>query len=235
VLEVEISLLPGASLFLEALHFQGKFEVETSTDQSKMSYLTFVNCNVKPPARDAKEEALAELEAELEMSGLQDPSASAWRGWLILRDAALTLQIHHSYLFGGAFVEQSTNFNLFASKSSFFKLEGPGFQLVNVTSHIQLEEVTVWNQRSHTSFLQMVLGRPEVHVAGSKFEGSAIEMQRSVDLILDVSNTEFRGGKRAIDVNGGEGHSSQVDLQDVEIKYPSELGVGASDFQSATG
>ena len=223
-LDFDISLLPGASLFLEALHFQGKIEVETSTDQSKMSYLTFMKCSVVPPEPDAKQQALAELER----NGFHDPSASAWQGWLVLRHAALTLQIHGSRLNGGAFVEQSTNFSLSASNSSFSQ----GFQLVNVTSHIQLEEVEVWSGSRNPSF-QMLRGRPEVHVAGSTFYGSAIEIIDSLDLILDVGgNTRITGdpGQHAIVVNGYEGHRSQVDLQDVEITH-SDIGVGASDFQ----
>ena len=229
--EFEISLLPGASLFLEALHFQGKIEVlqdETSIGQSKMSYLTFVNCSVEPPAPDEKQLALAKLEA----TGIQDPSASAWRGWLMLRDAALTLQIHDSSLRGGAFVKQSPTFNLSASKSE-FRLEGQGFQLVNVTSHIQLEEVVVLNFcriSGHPSF-QMLSGRHEVHVTGSTFKGSAIQIMESLHLILDVSTTQFRKGKRAIFVTGCEGNSSQVDLQHVKINLFSESGVRASDFQ----
>ena len=234
-LEFDISLSPGASLYLEALQLEGKIEIsekETSIGQSKMSYLTFVNCTVAPP-RDAKQWALAELE----MYGLQDPSASAWWGWLILRDATLTLQIHGSSLEGGAFVKQSTNFNLWASKST-FQLKGQGFQLVNVTSHIWLEEVesdveipSSQHHQVRPSF-QMLYGRHEVHVAGSFFYGSGIEIQKSSDLILDVSSTRFRRGQKAIDV---EGHSSQVDLQDVKIELFSEYGVGASDFQSAMG
>ena len=217
-LEFDVSLSPGASLYLEALDLEGQIEVlenETASGQSKMSYLTFVSCSVEPPANDA----------------------SAWKGWLMTRDAALTLQVHDSHLFGGAFVEQSTNFNLFASKSSFY-LSAEDFQLVNVTSHILLEEVKVWNLKKrrisgHPSF-QMLSGQPEVHVAGSTFHGSAIEMQKYVDLILNVSNTQFDLGKRAIVVNASEGHSSQVDLQDVKIHDFSD-GVVASDFQSATG
>ena len=228
-LEFDISLLPGASLYLEALHLEGKIEVlqnATLIDQSKMSHLAFVNCSVEPPAPDEKQLALGNLEK----NGLQDPSASAWRGWLMLRDAALTLQIHGSRLNGGAFVEQSSNFNLWASKSK-FKLKGHGFQLVNVTSHIRLEEVKVWSQGSHPSF-QMLRGQPEVHVEGSIFDGSAIQIKDPVDLTLNVrGNTQFHGGQRAIDVHGGEGHGSQVDLQDVKISYPSEHGVGASDFR----
>ena len=232
--EFEISLLPGASLYLEALHFQGKIEVETSTDQTKMSYLTFVNCTVKPPALDAKQKALADLELD---GGIQDPFA--WRGWLMVRDAALTLEINNSHLHGGAFVEQSTDFSLLASSSS-FDLEGQGFQLVNVTSHIRLEEVAVgltFRNQGHPSF-QMLRGRHEVHVTGSTFGGSAIEIQEPLHLILDVGGkTEFHGGQRAIVVTGYEGNSnsSQVDLQDVKISYPSQFGVGASDFQSAMG
>ena len=223
-LDFDISLLPGASLFLEALHFQGRIEVETSTDQSKMSYLAFENCTVEPPAPDAKQLALAKLD----QNGFQDPSASAWQGWLMLRHAALTLQIHGSRLNGGAFVEQSTNFSLSASNSSFSQ----GFQLVNVTSHIQLEEVEVWSGIRNPSF-KMLSGRPEVHVAGSTFYGSAFEIIDSLDLILDVGgNTRITGGpgQRAIVVNGYKGHRSQVDLQDVEITR-SDIGVGASDFQ----
>ena len=176
LLELDISLLPGASLYLEALHLEGKIEVledETSSGQSKMSHLTFVSCGVKPPEPDEKQLALAELE----MSGLQDPSASAWRGWLMLRHAALTLEINNSHLQGGAFVEQSTDFSLLASSSS-FDLEGQGFQLVNVTSHIRLEEVAVgltFRNQGHPSF-QMLRGRHEVHVTGSTFGGSAIEI-----------------------------------------------------------
>ena len=242
-LEFDISLLPGAGLYLEALHFQGRIEVEetTSIGQSNMSYLTFVNCSVAPPARDAKQQALAELEQK----GLQDPSASAWWGWLMLRDAALTLQIHDSYLEGGAFVEQSTNFNLSASKSH-FDLFGQGFQLFNVTSHIRLGKVEVWSQGRHPSF-QMLSGRHEVHVAGSTFVGSAIQIEEPLYLILNVSTTRFRDGQRAIVVigrgriedifvnEGFEGHSSQVDLQDVTIYNFVEYGVGASDFHSAMG
>ena len=223
-LDFDISLLPGASLFLEALHFQGRIEVETSTDQSEMSYLAFENCTVEPPAPDAKQLALAKLD----QNGFQDPSASAWQGWLMLRHAALTLQIHGSRLNGGAFVEQSTNFSLSASNSSFSQ----GFQLVNVTSHIQLEEVEVWSGIRNPSF-KMLSGRPEVHVAGSTFYGSAFEIIDSLDLILDVGgNTRITGGpgQRAIVVNGYKGHRSQVDLQDVEITR-SDIGVGASDFQ----
>ena len=235
-LEFDVSLSPGASLYLEALHLEGQIEVienETSIGESKMSCLTFVKCHVTPPAQDAKQLALANLE----ISGLQDPSASAWWGWLMVRDAALSLQIHGSHLHGGAFVEQSTNFNLFASKTS-FHLEGQGFQLVNVTSHIQLEEVVVWNFcriSGHPSF-QMLSGRPEVHVTGSTFFGSAIEIKEPADLILDVGKTRFkRGGQRAIVVTGYEGNSSQVDLQDVNIRGFSDVGVRASDFQSAMG
>ena len=232
-LDFDISLLPGARFILESLHFQGRIEVlenETAIGQSKMSYLTFVNCSVEPPEPDEKQLALAELERD----GIQDPSASAWRGWLMIRarHAALTVQIHDSSLQGGAFVKQSPNFSLLASKSSFY-LEDQGFQLVNVTSHIQLEEVEVWNRGDHPSF-QMLRGRHEVHVAGSTFHGSAIEMQKSVDLILDVSTTQFSFGSRAIVVDGHEGHRKQVDLQDVNIKHVSD-GVGASDFQSALG
>ena len=221
MLEFDISLSPGASLCLEALNIQGKIEIlqdETSIDQSKMSYLTFVNCIVNPPEPDAKQLALAELELD---GGIQDPLA--WRGWLMLRDAALTLQIHDSSLYGGAFVKQSPTFYLSASKSYFY-FEGRGFQLVNVTSHIQLEEVKVWAHwnpaTGHPSF-QMLSGRPEVHVAGSTFYGSAIEMQRSVDLILDVSNTQFKYGRSAIAVTGYEGHGSQVDLRQFRIWCPS--------------
>ena len=237
-LKLDVSPLPGASLFLEALHFQGKIEVETSTDQSKMSYLTFVKCMVEPPARDAKQLALAKLD----QNGFHDPfpgDASGWQGWLMLRDAALTLQIQGSHLYGGAFVKQSTHFSLLASNSS-FDLQGQGFQLFNVTSHIQLEEVEVWTtgnpKHQHPSF-QMLSGRPEVHVAGSTFYGSAIHIKEPVDLILDVGgNTRFRGGQRVIVVDGGEADSLQVDLQDVEINAPgkelkhvSEIGVGASE------
>ena len=235
-LDFDISLSQGASLFLEALHFQGKIEVlenKTSSGQSKMSYLTFVNCSVEPPEPDAKQQALAEWEVE----GIQYPSASTWWGWLMLRDAALTLQIHGSDLHGGAFVEQSTNFSLLASNSS-FDLEGQGFQLVNVTSHIQLEEVVVWNPKKRNQFhpsFQMLSGRHEVHIAGSTFYGSAIEIKRSGDLILNVSNTQFFDGQAAIVVHGGEGHTLQVDLQDVTIRSFSRNGVGASDFQSAMG
>ena len=240
MLEFDISLLPGASLYLEALQLEGKIEVEdtTSIGQSKMSYLTFVNCTVEPPEPDAKQLELAQME----MYGLQDPSASAWRGWLMLRDAALTLQIHDSRLYGGAFVEQSPNFNLSASKS-YFDLKGQGFQLFNVTSHIQLEKVEVhgWGNRpsfnKHPSF-NMVLGQHEVHVAGSTFYGSAIQIKESLHLILNVGgNTQFLGGdgcRCAIVVGVHEGHTSQVDLQDVKINEFSEFGVGASDFQSAT-
>ena len=234
-LEFDISLLPGASLYLEALHLEGQIEDlenETSTDQSKMSYLIFVNCTVGPPEPDP----LAMLELDW---GIQDPFA--WRGWLMVRDAALTLEINNSHLHGGAFVKQSRNFNLLASQDSSFDLEGQSFQLVNVTSHIQLEGVTVkvYAQRhfqlhNHPSF-NMVLGRHEVHVAGSTFEGSAIEIKEPADLILDVSTTRFRDGQRAIVVTAREGNSSQVDLQDVEIHEFSELGVGASDFQIAMG
>ena len=255
-LDFDISLLPGANLSLKDLHFQGTIAVdtvETSSGQTKMSYLTFVNCMVELPAPDAKQLALAEMERD----GLQDPFANAWQGWLMLRDAALTLQIHGSHLNGGAFVEQSTNFSLLASNSS-FDLQGQGFQLVNVTSHIQLEEVEVnddsrWNLTSHIQLeevevhadsrwnlghpsFQMLSGRPEVHVAGSTFHGSAIEIKRSVNLILDVRHTKFKYGRSAIVVTRSEG---QVDLQDVKIegfsKHDSEFGVGASDFQSATG
>ena len=239
-LEFDISLLPGANLSLEALRLKGRIEVlenETSIGQSKMSYLTFVNCSVEPP-RDAKQWALAEFEKD----GIQDPSASAWWGWLMLRDAALTLQIHDSDLYGGAFVERSTNFNFLAFKS-YFDLKGQGFQLANVTSHIQLEEVEVhgWGNRpsfnKHPSF-NMVLGQHEVQVAGSTFYGSAIQIKESLHLILNVGgNTQFLGGvgcRSAIVVGVREGHTSQVDLQDVKINKFSEFGVGASDFQSAT-
>ena len=248
-LEFDISLLPGANLYLEALSWKGKIEVEneTSIGQSKMSYLTFVKCSVGPPAPDAKQQALAKME----MDGFHNPSASAWQGWLMLRHAALTLQIRGSGVYGGAFVEQSTNFNLSASKSSFY-LQGHGFQLVNVTSHIRLEGAEARSQGRHPSF-KMLSGRHEVHVAGSTFYGSAIQIKESLHLILNVggntrffggqraivvkgraghsvSSTRFRGGQRAIVVTGGEGHSSQVDLQDVKIEDASEYGVGASDF-----
>ena len=224
-LEFDVSLSPGASLYLEALQFQGQIEVlhdETSSGESKMSYLTFVNCTVKPPARDAKQQALAELDD----NGIQDPSASAWWGWLVLGHAALSLQIHDSRLHGGAFVEQSSNFNLWASKSK-FKLEGQGFQLVNVTSHIRLEEVEVYAHgygqlHNHPTF-QMLRGRPEVHVTGSTFVGSAIEIKEPADLILDVGgNTRFWPflvSDRAIVVGSmrQSRHRLQVDLQDVVI------------------
>ena len=212
-LDFDISLLPGANLSLKDLRLKGRIEVledETSSGQSKMSYLTFVNCTVEAQAHDAKQLALAELELE---GGIQDPLA--WRGWLMLRDAALTLQIHDSSLYGGAFVKQSPTFNLSASKSSFYS-EDQGFQLVNVTSHIRLEEVQVWSQGSHPSF-KMLSGRHEIHVAGSTFYGSAIEILDSLDLILDVSNTQFTYGRSAIVVTGHEGHGSRVDLQDVKI------------------
>ena len=230
-LEFDISLLPGANLYLEALSWKGRIEVEdtTSIGQSKMSYLTFVNCSVEPPAPDAKQQALARLEQK----GILDPFASAWQGWLMLRDVALTLQIHDSSLYGGAFVERSTNFNLSASKS-FFQLKGQGFQLVNVTSHIWLEEVQVVAARKGRPSFQMVLGRHEVHVAGSFFHGSAFKIEPELDLILNVSNTKFWHGQKAIVVNGRRGHTAQVDLQDVEIKHSSDVGVGTSDFQSAT-
>ena len=238
-LEFDISLLPGANLSLKALHLEGRIEAlqdETSSGESKMSYLTFVNCTVKPPARDAKQQALAELDD----NGIQDPSASAWWGWLVLRHAALSLQIHDSRLHGGAFVKQSTHFSLLAS-NSFFDLQGQGFQLFNVTSHIQLEEVKVWTtdnpEYQHHPLFQMLNGRPKLHVAGSTFYGSAIHIKEPVDLILDVGgNTRFRGGPRVIVVDGGEADSLQVDLQDVEIhglgvggKHFSEIGVGASE------
>ena len=240
-LDFDISLLPGANLYLEALSWKGRIEVEneTSIGQSKMSYLTFVKCTVKPPARDAKQQALAKMEVD----GFHDPSASAWFGWLMLRDAALTLQIHGSYLQGGAFVERSNNFNLSASKSH-FDLQGQGFQLVNVTSHIWLEEVEVWSQGSHPSFqimlsglqgLQMLSGRHEVHVAGSTFHETSIQIQEPLYLILDVSTTRFEQGRQAVVVHGSEGHTSQVDLQDVTIYNFAENGVGASDVQSAMG
>ena len=251
-LEFDISLSPGASLHLEALQLEGQIEVlenETSIGQSKMSYLTFVNCSVFPPEPDATQQALAELE----MYGLQDPSASAWPGWLMLRDAALTLQIHDSRLYGGAFVKQSPNFNFLASKSR-FDLKGQGFQLVNVTSHIRLEKVQLWSQGRHQLWsqgrhpsFQMLNGWHEVHVAGSTFVGSAIQIEEFVDLILNVSSTSFINGQQAIVVigrgriedifvnEGFEGHTSQVDLQDVTIKEFSDVGVGASDFQSAMG
>ena len=241
-LEFDISLLPGANLSLKALHLEGRIEAlqdETSSGQSKMSYLTFVNCSVKPPAPDAKQKALAKLD----QNGFHDPfpgDASGWWGWLMLRDAALTLQIQGSHLYGGAFVKQSTHFSLLASNSS-FDLQGQGFQLFNVTSHIQLEEVEVWTTSNpeyqhHPSF-QMLNGRPKLHVAGSTFYGSAIHIKEPVDLILDVGgNTRFRGGPRVIVVDGGEADSLQVGLQDVEINAPgkeikhvSEIGVGASE------
>ena len=234
-LEFDVSLSPGASLYLEALHFQGRIEVlenETASGQSKMSYLTFVNCTVEPPAPDAKQVKLAKLELD---GGIQDPLA--WRGWLMLRDAALTLEINNSHLHGGAFVKQSPTFNLSASNSSFY-LEDQGFQLVNVTSHIQLEEVEVWNQKRNQSYpsFQMLSGRHEVHVAFSEFYGSAIEIIEPADLILDVrGNTQFNGGRSAIVVTGWEGNSSQVDLQDVKIQGCLDVGVRASDFQSAMG
>ena len=229
--EFDISLLPGASLFLEALHFQGKIEA-LSSGQSKMSYLKLVNCTVEPPAPDQKQLTMLELDG-----GIQDPFA--WWGWLMVRDAALTLEINNSHLHGGAFVKQSRNFNLLASHNSSFDLEGQSFQLVNVTSHIQLEGVKVYAQRrfrlrNHPSF-SMVLGRHEVHVAGSTFFGSALEIKEPANLILDVSATEFDGGQRAIVVHGADGHTSQVDLQNVTIHDFSEFGVGASDFQSANG
>ena len=236
-LDFDISLLPGANLSLKDLRLKGRIEVledETSSGQSKMSYLTLVSCSVKPPAPDAKQQALAKME----VTGIQDPFASTWQGWLILRDAALTLQIHDSSLYGGAFVEQSPNFNLSASKSK-FSFDAQGFQLFNVTSHIQLEKVDVIggqvSQLHNHPSLNMVLGRHKVHVTGSTFDGSAIQIKEPVDLILDVSTTEFFGGQKAIIVvDGSEGHSSQVDLQDVKINHFSD-GVGASDFQSAMG
>ena len=240
-LEFDISLLPGANLSLKALHLEGRIEAlqdETSSGQSKMSYLTFVNCSVKPPAPDAKQKALAKLD----QNGFHDPfpgDASGWWGWLMLRDAALTLQIQGSHLYGGAFVKQSTHFSLLASNSS-FDLQGQGFQLFNVTSHIQLEEVQASTpQRSNQGrpSFQMLSGRPEVHVAGSFFYGSAIEIQEPLHLILDVrGHTRFRGGPQVIVVDGGEADSLQVGLQDVEINAPgkeikhvSEIGVGASE------
>ena len=241
-LKLDVSPLPGASLYLEALHFEGKIEVlenETSIGESKMSYLTLVSCSVKPPEPDAKQQALARLERD----GIQDPSegdASAWWGWLMIRYAALSVQIHDSYLEGGAFVKRSSNFNLSASNSS-FDLDGQGFQLVNVTSHIRLEKVEVngWRvgQLHNRPSFNMVLGQHEVHVAGSSFKGSAIQITESLHLILDVSTTQFHadGGQRAIVVNdivvdedGSEGHRKQVDLKDVEIYDFSEYGVGAS-------
>ena len=229
-LDFDISLLPGANLYLEALSWKGRIEVlanETSIGQSKMSYLTFVKCSVEPPEPDEKQLALAKME----MDGFHDPSASAWQGWLMLRHAALTLQIRGSEVYGGAFVKESTNFNLSASQSR-FDLKGQGFQLVNVTSHIRLEGAEARSQGRHPSF-KMLNGRHEVHVAGSTFYGSGIQIKESLDLILDVSSTRFEGGRRAIDVTGGQGHRTQVDLQDVRTYEASEYGVGASDFHSA--
>lgn len=226
-LALDISLSPGATLYLEAVHFIGKIEVfgnETATVQSKVSNLMFVNCKVDPPVPDVKQKALAKLEGE----GVRDPSASGWSGWLILRNAALTLQINGSHFTGDVFVEQST-FNFSASKSV-FQLKDQGFQLVNGTSFIKLDAVSVSSGREHPSF-KLRFGRHELHVARSYFSGSAFDIRggfaKALDIILDVRDTSL-SGPRAIVVS--EVHTVKLHLAGVYMDGL-DSGVSASDFE----